>query len=329
MNDEKLIININDEKEIKQEKKDKRKSNIIWSIILSIILILTIIFNSYYFYRVGYEKGIENYIPLTLHQKIDRPMQKADLNTSVEWNNEFYYPNTTFELYLDNQTLQDYNESALVYYVDNITYLYYFYDVENELINFYITNGQISVPIAKYDLVVGDGYYEPELINASDGYLHYIVVDELTSTSFYNSNFIGLFLNYMPDYNYFGVHTTPLMLSVGGTNSAISYDNGYNAGFLAGKNEVLDNPNSNGLFTQTQFDNQYNVGFQAGANSITPDIATNGFITLMNVIFNAPYNIFHGFLNFEIFGVNLFNLLSFVFTTSIAFLVIKLIFLNK
>ena len=276
-------------------------------------------------YRAGYDKGKNELNPLTTYL-VDRPMQKADLNTSLEWENEYYYPNTDFIITATENELNAYQNQALIYFVDNNTYLYY--TINDDVISFTITNGTIGVPIAKYDLVVGDNQLEPEMIEVSDGYLHYFVVNELTTTYFYNTYFQNLLLNYMPNYRAFGINTEPYLLSIGGTNSAINYDNGYNAGYSAGVNDVLDNLGNYHLYTQEQYDDNYTLGFNRGADSIT-DIGDSGFTRLMNVIFNAPYNIFNGFLNFEVFGVNLFNLLSFIFTTSIALFVVKLIFLKK
>lgn len=83
------------------------------------------------------------------------------------------------------------------------------------------------------------------------------------------------------------------------------YANGYDVGYDEGYDEGYNYTDENGNYRG------YEQGYHDGSNN---EFAKDGVKDLVNIIFNAPYNIFNGFLNFEIFGVNLFNLLSFIFT---------------
>lgn len=106
-------------------------------------------------------------------------------------------------------------------------------------------------------------------------------------------------------------------LEDGGSSSTGSYD----TGFQDGKNSVINNPNANGLYTKDDLLDEYDKGYAEGSL----DIENNGFNMMFNSILNAPYNILNGVLNFELFGVNLFNLFSFVFTIAIIGFVVKLL----
>ena len=82
-------------------------------------------------------------------------------------------------------------------------------------------------------------------------------------------------------------------------NYQIGYDEGYNYGY----------------------DEGYNLGLELGAKE---NFGNNYFKQLFNLILNAPYNIYNGLLNFEIFGINLFTLFSFIFTTGLILFIIQL-----
>lgn len=108
---------------------------------------------------------------------------------------------------------------------------------------------------------------------------------------------------------------------VGYTEGELSSNGGYDKGFQEGKDFVINNPNQNGLYTQQQYDDNYWKGY----NDVPSNIDENGFKLLVNTILNAPYNIFNGMLNFELFGVNVFNVLSFFVTIALIAIVIKII----
>lgn len=98
------------------------------------------------------------------------------------------------------------------------------------------------------------------------------------------------------------------------------YQNGYNQGFSNGKNDVLNNPDNYDLYNQNQLDEAKDLSYSQGYNKGVLEgegLGERGFLIMFNAILNAPYNIFNGLLNFELFGVNLFNLITFIITTGL------------
>ncbi len=102
-------------------------------------------------------------------------------------------------------------------------------------------------------------------------------------------------------------------------------DDGISQGVTVGQNDVLTNPNSFGLYTPSQYEDYGNTKFNEGKASLPTTADKDGFKWLMGSVLNAPYNIISGMLNFEIFGINLFSLCSFVFTAVLIMFIIKLI----
>lgn len=92
-------------------------------------------------------------------------------------------------------------------------------------------------------------------------------------------------------------------------------------GIQSGKNQVINNPNNYDLYSSSQLQESFNKGVA----SVDPSLDEKGFKVLFNSILNAPYNLLNGILNFELFGVNVFNLLSFVFTLAVIGFVVKLL----
>ena len=159
------------------------------------------------------------------------------------------------------------------------------------------------------------------------------IFSSLFFTSSWVSNYTDLYLSYFdgiitmerPQYSNSGISTTPMLLIIGGNNAQVYYENGYNQGYYEGKNNVLSNPDDFNLYTEDEYQNFANQRYNEGLLE-NSTIAENGFVILMGTIFNAPYNIYSQMLNFEFFGVNMFNLVSFLFTLGIGLFVIKLIF---
>ena len=128
---------------------------------------------------------------------------------------------------------------------------------------------------------------------------------------YYDENY--LFSHYYHDLDY--------VFSYMKTNSlVIYYDDLYYA-----LNKTFENVNS----YQIGYDEGYNLGYDEGYNlglelGAKENFGNNYFKQLFNLILNAPYNIYNGLLNFEIFGINLFALFSFIFTTGLIIFIIQL-----
>lgn len=110
-----------------------------------------------------------------------------------------------------------------------------------------------------------------------------------------------------------------------GDKVVTDYERGYNSGI----NQVLGNLDEYGLYNQNQYDSYGNLMYDKGLNENPPDLASNGFKVLVNTVLNSPFNILNGILNFELFGVNLFSLFSFIFTAVLVAFLIKLILRAK
>lgn len=100
----------------------------------------------------------------------------------------------------------------------------------------------------------------------------------------------------------------------------LSYQSGLNQGLSQGKIDILSNPNNYDLYDKSQYDNNYINGYNQGYNKGVLEgegLGERGFLVMFNAIMNAPFNILNGLLNFELFGINLFNLISFILTIGI------------
>lgn len=240
----------------------------------------------------------------------------ADLGNGV-YTFEYYISNDVFiygdsnYLYLDFSILFNY-DTILEDFSDTFDlYLYYFdegggYEIEK---TFTISSD--------YMPILHDYQYNINFMIEQDQI-------NLNSNFQVKNGFQVLFTQYLFDSNddYFTDYPYPLelrnSLNIGSVvsdfnNFITSLDYYYNRGYDVGYDD--------GLADTDGYDQGYNAGYNAGVNN---GFADNAFKKLFNVIMNAPFNIFSGLLNFEIFGVNLFALFSFVFTTMIIFAIVKI-----
>lgn len=88
------------------------------------------------------------------------------------------------------------------------------------------------------------------------------------------------------------------------------YEVGYNAGNSAGYNSGYNAGNSAG----------YDSGYSAGVESVNQYT----FLNLIGAVIDAPIKAFTGLFNFDIFGVNIQNLLLAIFTLAVVVTIIKI-----
>lgn len=99
-----------------------------------------------------------------------------------------------------------------------------------------------------------------------------------------------------------------------------SFSDSFSQGYTTGVQAVKSNPNGYDLYTKAQYDSNYTKGYNAGL-----EFADNNNIpALVMTIFNAPVNMLGGMLDFEIFGVNIKNLVFFLLTTGIVIWIISI-----
>lgn len=100
------------------------------------------------------------------------------------------------------------------------------------------------------------------------------------------------------------------------------YDDGYNAGVNNGIRSFQSNPSEYGYYTSSQYNDLKQAYDQLYAQADS-DFTQSAFKNLLNQVIGTPYNAFKGMFNFEFFGVNLFNLFSFLFTCAIVGYLLK------
>lgn len=100
------------------------------------------------------------------------------------------------------------------------------------------------------------------------------------------------------------------------------YENGYNDGYSNGYNEGYDIGESNGYdsgYDIGEIDG-YSNGYNEGVNS---NFEQNAFKNLINELFSYPVNFVKTIFNFEIFGVNVSQVILFIVSIGIVAFVIK------
>lgn len=159
-----------------------------------------------------------------------------------------------------------------------------------------------SLPPQSFRQIISSNFVLSNGNLSCDGVLAIALSNNNTASSFNDviSNVNATYANY----GLYNLDLTNIIASVG--LGASDYD--YNLGLQA----VLNNPNSYGLYTESQFISHYNDGVQSGRQDM--NLSDNGFLFLLNSIILFPFNFLSGFLNVEILGVNLFSLFSFVIT---------------
>ena len=111
--------------------------------------------------------------------------------------------------------------------------------------------------------------------------------------------------------------------NIGSVDYQAGYSDGYAVGIVSGENNVINNPQNYDLYTEAQYDaygdERYNEGIDV--NLAEHDLT---FGNLILTILRAPGELLKGMFNFEIFGINVSNLVLFVFSLGAVILVIQI-----
>lgn len=222
-----------------------------------------------------------------------------------------------------------YNSSTYVYDVDLTLYVglegvINTYSIDNA---FTMTANELSFSSETFLLFNFDSENENTYI--------YLEIDVNSSSKYSNEYNIACTGNYSLSNFYYlgGINNTESVKNiVNSLNTEQAYNNGYNIGNKEGYSTGYDEGEQVGYdagYTNGEnygYTNGYETGYSYGfENGQKDEVAQNGIKKLFNAIMNAPYNIFNGILNFEIFGVNLFNLFSFIFTTMLIIAIVGII----
>ena len=100
---------------------------------------------------------------------------------------------------------------------------------------------------------------------------------------------------------------------------ADAYGFGYMQGYLNGISWVRENAHDYDLFYQYDLDDAYDRGYAQG----TLDAQGASIPTLIYTVLNAPMLVLNGAFNFEIFGINVANVLKFLLTVSCVVFVVR------
>ena len=105
-------------------------------------------------------------------------------------------------------------------------------------------------------------------------------------------------------------------------NLADAYNSGYMQGYINGIRHVEENPHDYDLYTDLEYRNHYDDGYNAGYAQATLEVSQASIPNLIYTVFNAPMAILNGAFDFELFGVNIANLLKFGLTVGVVIFIV-------
>ena len=199
----------------------------------------------------------------------------------------------------NNYTLQVYYTSTSVTYYDLIKYCV---DVSTEINWFVNTLTKNYYVIKKYEGDTSDALLDSRL-NIHGNYHDLIVLE--SNTSFYSGN----------SYEYYKQGFSD------GKSQGI--EEGKQQGIEEGKQQGIEEGKQQGYqdgYSQGENDG-YSKGYQEASQQLG-DSALNFNSTILNVL-SYPVNLIRSFLDFDIFGINLFAVISSIISLSLAFWLIR------
>ena len=101
-------------------------------------------------------------------------------------------------------------------------------------------------------------------------------------------------------------------------NYQFGYSAGYGDGYYTGNSEGLDAGYKDG------YKNGELVGYQSGFNDGVNDSNQYTFMSLFGAVLDAPVSVFTSLFNFNILGINLFSLITGLFTLCVIIVIIKM-----
>lgn len=215
---------------------------------------------------------------------------------------------STHSFYISNleafQGLCEYrNITTYAQWQSYVTSNYPSYDDDSQKppLNGYYFDNQIFLTALNYNTIT-----ETDLQNAkTEGIFDSIEVAQDTLT------FMGI---YTEPYANNGTLSTldSMLLDNIGTGLQNSNTTGYNSGLAQGKNNYINSQEYQEVLT-----NKYQEGFADG-EATAPVVESS-----LRAYFNAPINFISNILNFEIFGINLWAVFTFITTLGLIFFVIR------
>lgn len=118
------------------------------------------------------------------------------------------------------------------------------------------------------------------------------------------------------------VHTRTYYLTYALSNNE-SYDTGYEQGFADGSVEGSADGYTDGY--DDGYGAGYNVGYGVGYNTGSSDSNQYTFINLIGATIDAPISAFRGLFNFSVFGVNMTDFLTALFSITLVIVILKFV----
>lgn len=98
-----------------------------------------------------------------------------------------------------------------------------------------------------------------------------------------------------------------------------NYQNGYEYGYQQGKNDYTNSGYQDGL------KNGYNQGYNQGKTDGIASANDYTFLGLFSALIDAPIQALSGLFNFNVMGINMFSLVSGLFTLFVVLIIVRLI----
>ena len=233
---------------------------------------------------------ITTYMTVNLIKEGDHyEYNKLSLNT-VCWNNSSLYSNVSYDFYFPSG-----------FSIDENYYLFFWLYTQNKdnAVKTYL-----EVRLTDYDVVRNWNNQQNDVFKNTTNYGY-----DLTTQYYW------VFLDT-------GAYNTVCLYQIEGQRlqgMVNSYNNGYWAGVSAGVSNVKDNPYQYNLWRDADMDANYQKGYQAGLDAATGNTIPNIIMT----IFRAPTTILEGVFDFELFGVNMLNLVKLLLTVGVVVWIIS------
>lgn len=213
---------------------------------------------------------------------------------------------------------------------------YYYSNATSEEYRWYITEfnfaGIITPYLSNYQGDIETNYYTAfwSLLTSMNiplksDFLNVLENDDVLQSIEYIYSFGGT-LSFLSTWQYYQLQTEDEYYQQGyEAGHSNGYNTGHSEGYYDGIGAVHENPEYWDLYTYDDLQEFGNTKYQEGVSSVPSSVDKDGFKWMMGSILNAPYNILSGMLNFEIFGINLFNLISFIFTAVLIMFIVKIL----
>lgn len=104
------------------------------------------------------------------------------------------------------------------------------------------------------------------------------------------------------------------------------YQRGYSDGYGDGQSTAISDFQSSSEY-ENILNSEYNRGKNIGLTEGRADASDYSFFSLISAVIDVPLNAFRSMFNFDLLGVNVYNLLTALLTTGLVLAILKMVFL--